>query len=100
MASNAFIRILIQEFIPLARLFGDPPLPVICNQPRDLFVPSCTFLRVMEEQKKKKKEITRNDYDLIRADIRIINLIISETAERKYFLKIYYGDAIANFEQR
>lgn len=32
--------------------------------------------------------------------IRIINLIISEIAERKYFLKIYYGDAIANFEQR
>lgn len=41
-ASNAFIRILIQEFIPLARLFGDPPLPVICNHPRNLFVPSCS----------------------------------------------------------
>ena len=44
-ASNAFIRILIQEFIPLARsaarprlirfLFGDLPLPVICKQPRN-----------------------------------------------------------------
>lgn len=58
------------------------------------------FYESWRSKKKKKKEITRNDYDLIRADIRIINLIISETAERKYFLKIYYGDAIANFEQR
>ena len=50
MASNAFIRILIQEFIPLALLFVDPPLPVICNQPRNLFVPSCSTSHGEEEK--------------------------------------------------